>query len=338
MIPYNMYYYAVLVIKMGSLKATVKSVLKPFVCPFKNNSGKKRFLGAATDTEASLEAIKNAEKIGIVAVKHTAFVAELLKENLLALGVDCEIYLKEPKKYEDIPYIMICPQNFKVFPKNFIAFQMEQTVNSRWLTDEYMEILYNAQAVFDYSMVNIEFFSKDEKLKDKLFYLPIDVSKEKLNNVKTQQEKTLDLIFYGDPYIERRKEFLDKIGAKFNLKVISNTFGQGLYNEMKRAKIIVNIHYYENALLETTRLYEALSNSDCLIISEKSCDTNADQNLENIVDFTPVGDIDFMLSRIEYWLNNNEERQKKASDNLQLLKNRNCETYNLLSLFFDNKT
>lgn len=320
-----------------NVKTVMKSVFKPLVCRLKKTSGKKRFLGAATDAEAGLKTIKNAKKIGIVAVKHTAFVAELLKESLSELGIECQISLKEPKKYEDIPYIMICPQNFKVFPKVFIAFQMEQTVNSRWLTDEYMEVLYTAAAVFDYSKVNIEYFSKDEKLKNKLFYIPIDTQKERLNMVSLTQNKTYDVLFYGDPYIDRRKEYLDKIASRFNLKILSNTFGDTLYNEINKAKIIVNVHYYENALLETTRLYEALSSSDCLIISEKSRDENSDKKLENIVDFTPVGDIDFMLYRIEYWLKNEEKRQKKVKDSLEFLKNSQSETKLYLSEFLNNK-
>ena len=288
------------------------------------------------DSKTALKTVKNAKKIGIVAVKHTTFVAELLKESLSDLGIECQIALKEPKKYEDIPYIMICPQNFKVFPKTYIAFQMEQTVNPRWLTNEYLEILYNAAAVFDYSKVNIEYFSRDEKLKNKLFYIPIDILKERLNKVNISQNKPYDVLFYGDPYIDRRKEFLDKIGEKFNLKILSNTFGEALYNEINKAKIIVNIHYYQNALLETTRIYEALSFSDCLIISEKSCDENSDKKLENIVDFTPIGDIDFMISRIEYWLNNDEKRNKKLEDNLKNLKISPCDTLTFLSHFFNN--
>ena len=62
-------------------------------------------------------------------------------------------------------------------PECYIAYQMEQTINSRWLTDKYIEILGQAEAVLDYSKVNIEYFSKYEKIKDKLYYVPIGVSK-----------------------------------------------------------------------------------------------------------------------------------------------------------------
>lgn len=300
-------------------KAIVKPILKPVFWCFKNIF-KPRRKGHSLHPDLAFKKLKNCQRIDIVAVKHTAFVAEILKEILSDNGISCNIHLSEPQKYEDIPYIMICAQNFKHFPKLYMAFQMEQTVNSRWLTREYIDILHNAYAVFDYSMVNIEYFSSDTRLKNKLYYLPIDLSREYLSQNTVSENKEYDVVFYGDPNIKRRQEFLYKIGERFNLKVISNSFGEALYEELSKAKIVVNVHYYENALLETTRLYEALSRSDCLIVSERSCDTGADKELENIVDFTPIGDIDAMISRIEYWLSNEDLRQKKVRSNLESLK------------------
>ena len=94
------------------------------------------------------------------------------------------------------------------------------------------------------------------------------------------------------------------------------------WKKMKKAKIIVNIHFYENALLETTRLYETLSVCDSLIISERSTDPAEEQRLEDIVDFVPVDDIEAMMERIEYWLSHEEERQAKAAENRRILTQR----------------
>ena len=91
---------------------------------------------------------------------------------------------------------------------------------------------------------------------------------------------------------------------------------------MKKAKLIINIHFYENALLETTRLYETLSVCDSLIISERSTDPNEEARLEDVVDFVDVGDIDAMLERIEYWLTHEEERLAKTSENRRQLMTR----------------
>ena len=129
-------------------------------------------------------------------------------------------------------------------------------------------------------------------------------------------------MFYGATGNDRRDTYLKRIGEHFNIKIISDSFGEALYAEMKKAKIIVNIHFYENALLETTRLYETLSVCDSLIISERSTDPNEEARLEDIVDFVDVGDIDAMLERIEYWLTHEEERAVKTAENRRQLMTR----------------
>ncbi len=314
-------------VRWAIIKGILKPILKPFLWAFKKaNAARKKRNGFSEgnfiSSEAVYEKLRCCNRIDIVAIKHTHYIAELLRGILISAGIVCNIHLSEPAIYEDIPYIMICPQNFKRFPKAYIAFQMEQTINPRWLTDEYIKILHNAYAVFDYSMMNIEYFSSDPILAPKLYYMPIDVCAEKLSENKINEQKEYDVLFYGDPYIERRQEILEKIKEKFNLRILSDTFGEELYSEMRKAKIIINAHYYENALLETTRLYEALTLSDCLIISERSHDKREEERCENIIDFTQIGNIEQMLTRIEYWLSHEEERKVKVSENLATLKNR----------------
>ena len=266
--------------------------------------------------------VKKCKRIDILAVKHTAFVAKLLQGILHSNGIESNILLSEPDEYENIPYIIICPQNFSHFPALYAAFQMEQTVSQRWLTDEYLNILKNAYAIFDYSLVNIDYFSKDPVLAKKLYYLPIDLCEEMAKEHSESVEKEYDVLFYGATGNERRMAYLNRIGEEYNIKIISDSFGEALYAEMKKAKIIVNIHFYENALLETTRLYETLSVCDSLIISERSTDPAEEQRLENIVDFVPVDDIDAMMERIEYWLSHEEERQAKTAENRRVLTER----------------
>lgn len=50
-------------------------------------------------------------------------------------------------------------------------------------------------------------------------------------------------------------------------------------------------------MLETTRIYECLSN-DALIISEKSSDFNTYTDLENIVDFVEIDNIQEMIDEL----------------------------------------
>ncbi len=304
-------------------RKTAKILLSPFwFLASKLKKKKGSVQGAFLSADMAFEKLSDCERIDIVVIEHTLYIAELLQGILLSAGIECEIHLKEPEEYENIPYIMICPQNFKRFPPLYIAFQMEQTINPRWLTDEYINILHSAYAVFDYSMVNIEYFSNDPVLAGKLYYMPIDVCAERIKDNKPNEEKEYDVLFYGAPFVDRRQAFLKPIGEKYKLKVICDKFGEELYKEMRKAKIVINAHYYENALLETTRLYETLSVSDCLIVSEASGDKKEELALKDIVDFTSVGNVNEALERIEYWLTHEEERKAKVLQNLKTLNSR----------------
>lgn len=302
-----------------------RKVAKILLSPFwflSSKRKKKTVQGAFLSADMAFEKLSDCQRIDIVVIEHTLYIAELLQGILLSAGIECEIHLTEPEEYENIPYIMICPQNFKRFPPLYIAFQMEQTINPRWLTDEYIQILHSAYAVFDYSMVNIEYFSNDPVLAPKLYYMPIDVCAERLKDNEPGEDKEYDVLFYGAPFVDRRQAFLKPLGEKFKLKVICDKFGEALYKEMRKAKIVINAHYYENALLETTRLYETLSVSDCLIVSEKSNDPQEEKALKDIVDFTSIGNVNEALERIEYWLNHDDERKERIKKNLEALKSR----------------
>ena len=243
----------------------------------------------------------------ILCTQHTYYVAKLLAQNLNKIKISAQIIFEMPEKgYSDKWHIVICPQMFKTMPNHYVAFQMEQSVSNRWFTKNYLEYLEHAEFIFDYSISNIKFFRKnyDSIEFKKLYYLPIGTLDT--DNTTSPNEFEYDVVFYGDANCERRKFFLSKLQENFSVKIISEVFGEELYSVLKKAKVVVNIHYYENALLETTRIYESLSLNK-LIISEIGSDQENHKELNGIVDFVDVGDINIMIDKINYWLNNQKE-------------------------------
>ncbi len=197
---------------------------------------------------------------------------------------------------------------------------MEQTVSSRWLTPEYLKALENSFAIFDYSLNNIAYFSAKGLSQKQLNYMPIGwLPDYHCEPFIEDPEKEYDVLFYGDTNNERRHKFISRIGEKYNLKLIGNLFGDELYRELRKARIVINVHYYEGALLETTRLYECLS-LGCLIVSESSVDIEQHQQLREVVDFVEEGDIEGMISRLDYWLTKEDERKNRLAENLEALR------------------
>lgn len=252
--------------------------------------------------------IKIENGISILCTPHTLFVAKLLKKNLEYFGFKVNsVNDQEPISYRSCLYFVICPQLFNRLPKSYVAFQMEQSVSQRWFNKKYAAILKKSIAVLDYSKKNLAYL-QDQQLVDfnKLYYLPISnlpadslVAEPSPNCKKSLVD--FDVVFYGDVHNPRRKEFLDSISKQFKTLIVSEVFGDTLYEQLKRAKVLVNIHYYEGALLETTRIYEALS-LGLNIVSEASVDQADHAVLNPWVTFTPIGDLDAMLQAIQMQL------------------------------------
>lgn len=257
------------------------------------------------------------KRIDILATKHTMYVAKLLQGILQEDGFVSETHDITFDKYiEGTPYIIICPQFVKVFPSVYIAFQLEQlSVSNRWFNENYLSILKNAYAVFDYSLNNIKFLSRYSELSSKLFYVPIDYNL-KIDN--SADDYKYDVVFYGDPTSPRRSKAFEVLNKhNINVKILSGVFGEELRTELKKTWIIINIHYYENSLLETTRLSEALSLGRSLIISEHSTDFTEDTRFSDTVQFVDYGDYDDMAEKIIYWINHRSE----LSDRIASIRN-----------------
>ena len=284
--------------------------------------GFKRVLSRAAIDSSPATPFVDTVTVRILATQHTLFVAHLIEKNLLDCGIKGHVstaYSVEQDMGQ--MHIVVCPQMFKQLPRNYIAFQMEQSVNSRWFTDEYFSRLNNAVAIFDYSLKNIEYLLDKGIPYQKLFYMPIssfpDYPAHLADNgyVLDDQKGDIhaDVLFYGDPNCERRKAYLQELKKHFNVTVASEVFGDKLTRMVKNAKVVVNIHYYENALLETTRLYETIS-LGTPVVSESSSDIVEHEDLQDVIDFCPIGDIPAMVEKIQNLLSDKEyynERKEK---------------------------
>ncbi len=238
--------------------------------------------------------------VDILCTHHTRYVAYLIAESLERLGCGpVTILAPDVRAFSDRLHVVVCPQMFQALPGCYIAFQMEQSVSSRWFDTAYFQRLENAMAVLDYSLTNIEYLQVEGNLAYRqLFHVPISNLSKPLSPSAEAQAPEYDVVFYGDIHNPRRKAFLDAIGQRYKLLVVNEVFGEALYAQLRRARLVLNIHYYEGALLETTRIYECLS-LGLPVVSERSVDMVEHADLEPWVSFTEIGEVDQMLDAID---------------------------------------
>lgn len=246
--------------------------------------------------------------IAIISPEATYFVACYLK-SLLETTPSVEVFItkQSPPGFDADLYFVICPQVFSVLPppNKRISVQMEQTVSQRWFTREYLGVLYNSLAVIDYSKVNVEYLSSLRCPIANLVHVPIRPIESSIYKPDVGRPTVYDVVFYGDDKVKRRQGFLNAIAQRFKLKVVNGLYREDLWPVLSSAKVVVNIHYYENALLETTRISECLS-LGLRVVSEEGSDQGHYAGEFPGVMFTPINGVNAMIEAIQNQLDDTE--------------------------------
>jgi glycosyltransferase involved in cell wall biosynthesis len=239
----------------------------------------------------------------VMTTQYTLFIAHLIEERLKAHGWDVEIVAEAPAYFDRDWYVILCPQMFKLLPpaEKRIIYQLEQSVSSRWFTAEYINILKDSFAVLDYASVNIDFLKQIGIINSRVHYLPVG-SSERYGSKIIEKDKTFDVLFYGE-ITAGRQRMLSALQEHFDVCVASDVFGERIQELIKSARIVINLHFYENALLETTRIQECLS-LGVPVVSEYAQDQGDYPEIAGGVIYFKEGSIEEMLIAVQYALDN----------------------------------
>ncbi|KAB2672375.1 methyltransferase type 11 [Brucella intermedia] len=255
----------------------------------------KWYRGEQTQATLHRRAVSGDGRVwGILCTPHTLFIASALSERLAKHGIASEVLTGAVEDFSHDFYIVLCPQMFKRLPPpdKRVVFQLEQSVNSRWFTEDYLKLLKDSVGVLDYSLENIDFLARKGVKYPKIHYLPIGAVE---GAVGTKVVSKYDFVFYGDNLSsERRRHFLARLQKQYKVKVCNDVFGEDMHTIIRQSKAVINIHYYEGALLETPRLSECIS-LGIPVLSEGSHDQAEYPEFEGAVCFFKEGSVDGMM-------------------------------------------
>lgn len=165
------------------------------------------------------------------------------------------------------------------YPPNTVIFNTEQIPEkSVWISSQYKTCL-DRHFVWDYSAVNLNMIGHQNTALVDFWHV------EKLRRIQPAQQAEYDLIFYGSMN-ERRKLLIEKLRKK-GLKILT-VFG--LYGEerdalLRKARAVLNLHFYESQIFQQIRSFYALSNG-MPVISENYPETSAPSLYKDVL-FTP---------------------------------------------------
>lgn len=204
-------------------------------------------------------------------------------------------------------YIILFSQKVNVYPKNYIIYQLEQYNISKWVDKKYKLSILFSKKTLDYSYSNINKFDDILKKNITFFNIPC-IQYENLINYKINEPILYDVLFYGSMNDSRKKKinYLQRTLKNIKFKIHNNLYGEKLFYEIHRSKILINIHFYENSILETCRLNEGLSCKKLIISLKPSyIDKNNYELYKDNVIF--VDNLDEMASKISFYIFNHNE-------------------------------
>jgi Glycosyl transferases group 1 len=195
-------------------------------------------------------------------------VAEVMRAGLLESGHACE--RSQGRLLGDCVNIVfgahLLPPSVPL-PASSILFNLEQIVpGAMWVTPRYLELL-RAHRVWDYSLQNIAAL-REAGVGD-IALVPIGYAPG-LERIVPQSED-IDVLFYG-AYCERRTALVQRLVDRgWRAHYAFGAYGGERDELIARSKVVLNVHFYEQARLEVARCFYLLANGR-FVLSEESPD------------------------------------------------------------------
>jgi SAM-dependent methyltransferase len=179
---------------------------------------------------------------------------------------------------------LLTEKDVSSLPARTIIYNFEQVHGaSQWIKPVYVDLVRRFRT-WDYSERNIAMWRRycpgTEILHVPLGYVP------ELSRITAAQEQDIDVLFYG-VVNERRAKLLNELKeAGLAVVAVTGTFGPERDALIARAKIVLNLHFFDTKIFELARVSYLLANRKA-IVSELDADTEIDADMRNAVAGAP---------------------------------------------------
>ncbi len=207
---------------------------------------------------------------------HQAFdeIADLLRYAIIELGHPCSVSANEWRSDRtDIVIGCHLLKSTADLPDSAILLNTEQLFsrqNAGW-TERVLGYA-RRHRLWDYNEKNIAALMA--RGTDGARLLRIGYQKE-LQRIAPAPVQDIDVLFYGS-YNERRKAVLDELRQRgLNVATLFGVYGAERDAHIARAKVVLNMHYYDQHIFEVVRVFYLMSNRKA-VVAEVSADTTVE--------------------------------------------------------------
>ena len=177
-------------------------------------------------------------------------------------------------------------------PDDAVFYNLEQvTPDSLWLTPERLALL-RTRRVWDYSASNV---AKLAALGIAAEHVPLGYVPQWTRIERAAED--IEVLFYGSTN-RRRLDAIDAIEALgTRVEVVTGVYGSARDALVARAKLVLNLHYYEAQTFEIVRVAYLLANRRC-VVSESGLDPALEAPFAGGVAFGARDELPMLCARL----------------------------------------
>ncbi len=197
---------------------------------------------------------------------HRAFdeVAEALSEAFAELGGSAPVVRSQRDWGGRVPIVLgahlLGPGS--TLPMGSILYNFEQVDRgSTWIKDTYLDIL-RRHPVLDYSLANVAALRGLGVVHAQ--YLALGYA-DGLSRIPTAPARDIDVLFYGSMNARRGAVLTNLRARGLAVTHLFDVYGKARDAAIARAKMVLNVHYYEAAIFESARVAYLLANGACVV-------------------------------------------------------------------------
>ena len=222
---------------------------------------------------------------------HSAALAEVVETvyyGLRALGYEADRCLNRVVAPGPQPVLfgahLLGADDLPRVPPGTIIYNLEQiSPSSSWCSPPYLKLLKTCR-VWDYSPRNIATLAQ-MGVRGNVTRVPIGYVPQ-LTRIPASSEEDIDVLFYGSINDRRARVLNDLRAMGLNVHAVFGVYGHERDALMSRAKVVLNLHFYDTSIFEVVRVSYALANRKA-VVSEYRPGTEMDADMVDAVRLVP---------------------------------------------------
>jgi len=168
-------------------------------------------------------------------------------------------------------------------PRKTAIVNLEQLASgSALITPDYVQWL-RKWLVVDYHSANVEWLKRANGEAQQVLQLPLVPGPSLVHPAPDVDDKSVDVLFFGSPS-PRRERMIERLReAGVTVETVAGAYAHELAPALRRARLVVNVHFYETSLFPVTRILQPVANGIPIVCETSVFSRGADWSASGIL-------------------------------------------------------